>query len=123
MFDNCTVCCVISLSTYLTILYGGCSVSPLGLSPCTDGAVGSFQVGQRIRKIEEGSAAEISGLLVGDRIICVNGHNVEKESHQDVVKRIKERENETELLVVDEQTEKFLKVSSSCMCLYLGLWF
>lgn len=41
----------------------------------------------------------------------VNGHSVEKETHQEVVKRIKERENDTELLVVDEETEKIFKVN------------
>ncbi|XP_039255581.1 Na(+)/H(+) exchange regulatory cofactor NHE-RF1-like [Styela clava] len=65
------------------------------------------KVGQRIRKVEEGSAAEIAGLNVGDKIVCVNGHNVEKESHQEVVKRIRERDNETEMLVVDEEAEKY----------------
>lgn len=67
------------------------------------------KVGQRIRKVEEGSAAENAGLRMGDKIICVNGHNVEKESHQEVVKRIKEKDNETEMLVADEETENYFK--------------
>lgn len=67
------------------------------------------KVGQRIRKVEEGSAAENAGLRAGDKIVCVNGTNVEKDSHQEVVQKIKERENEAEMLVVDEDTEKYLE--------------
>ena len=38
-------------------------------------------VGQKIRKVEEGSPADEAGLLAGDRIIAVNGKNVQNESH------------------------------------------
>lgn len=37
--------------------------------------------GQLIRKVEQGSPAEASGLQAGDRVIAVNGVNVEKETH------------------------------------------
>lgn len=64
-------------------------------------------MGQRIRKVESDSSAEHAGLKAGDRIISVNGMNVEKESHQQVVARIKEKSGETELLVVDEEADKY----------------
>lgn len=40
--------------------------------------------GQFIRKVELGSPAEESGLRAGDRVVAVNGANVEKETHHQV---------------------------------------
>jgi len=41
--------------------------------------------GQKVRKVEADSPAEHAGLKSGDRIIAVNGKNVEEESHQQVL--------------------------------------
>ncbi|XP_025946370.1 Na(+)/H(+) exchange regulatory cofactor NHE-RF1 [Apteryx rowi] len=43
--------------------------------------------GQFIRLVEAGSPAERSGLRAGDRLLEVDGDNVEAESHQQVVER------------------------------------
>uniref|UniRef100_A0A3B3UQT5 Na(+)/H(+) exchange regulatory cofactor NHE-RF n=1 Tax=Poecilia latipinna TaxID=48699 RepID=A0A3B3UQT5_9TELE len=65
--------------------------------------------GQYIRKVEPGSPAEASGMRAGDRVVAVNGVNVERETHHQVVQRIKAVENETRLLVVDQETYESLR--------------
>lgn len=65
--------------------------------------------GQYIGKVDEGSPAEKAGLREGDRIIEVNGVNINHENHKQVVSRIKASPNETRLLVVDAEAENFFK--------------
>ncbi|NXK09353.1 NHRF1 protein, partial [Herpetotheres cachinnans] len=57
--------------------------------------------GQFIRLVEAGSPAERSGLRAGDRLLEVDGENVERESHQQVVERIRAAAGAVSLLVVD----------------------
>ncbi|CAJ1076718.1 Na(+)/H(+) exchange regulatory cofactor NHE-RF2 isoform X2 [Xyrichtys novacula] len=65
--------------------------------------------GQFIRKVEPGSPAEAAGLRAGDRVVAVNGVNVERETHHQVVQRIKAVESQTRLLVVDPETHESLR--------------
>ncbi|KAF7470797.1 Na(+)/H(+) exchange regulatory cofactor NHE-RF1 [Marmota monax] len=67
------------------------------------------KVGQFIRLVEPGSPAEKAGLLAGDRLVEVNGENVEKETHQQVVSRIRAALNAVRLLVVDPEADEQLK--------------
>ena len=60
--------------------------------------------GQFIGKIDPGSPAEAAGLREGDRIVEVNGVNVNQENHKQVVTRIKAEPGQTRLLVVDKAT-------------------
>ncbi|NWI65887.1 NHRF1 protein, partial [Todus mexicanus] len=50
--------------------------------------------------VEPGSPAERSGLRAGDRLVEVDGENVERESHQQVVEKIRAAAGTVSLLVV-----------------------
>lgn len=65
--------------------------------------------GQFIGKVDEDSPAQHAGLREGDRIIEVNGVNIAQENHRQVVERIKSIPNETKLLVVDEDADRWYK--------------
>ncbi|XP_068448587.1 Na(+)/H(+) exchange regulatory cofactor NHE-RF2 [Clinocottus analis] len=65
--------------------------------------------GQFIRKVEPGSCAELGGLRPGDRVVEVNGENVENEPHYQVVERIRQVAHRTRLLVVDSETDEYLR--------------
>lgn len=67
------------------------------------------KTGQFIRLVEPESPAEVSGLRAGDRLVFVNGDNVENESHQQVVTRIRATAGKLELIVVDVETEQLLR--------------
>ncbi|XP_053194570.1 Na(+)/H(+) exchange regulatory cofactor NHE-RF1 [Scomber japonicus] len=67
------------------------------------------KTGQFIRLVEPDSPAETSGLRAGDRLVFVNGEDVENESHQQVVSRIRATVGQLELIVVDPDTEQLLK--------------
>ncbi|XP_023131038.2 Na(+)/H(+) exchange regulatory cofactor NHE-RF2 [Amphiprion ocellaris] len=65
--------------------------------------------GQFIRKVEPGSSADLAGLRPGDRVVEVNGENVENETHHQVVNRIREVPHRTSMLVVDRDTDDHLR--------------
>ncbi|XP_028843150.1 Na(+)/H(+) exchange regulatory cofactor NHE-RF1 isoform X2 [Denticeps clupeoides] len=67
------------------------------------------KVGQFIRLVEPDSPSESSGLRAGDRLVFVNGENVENDSHQQVVSRIRATTARLEMIVVDVETDQLLR--------------
>uniref|UniRef100_A0A8C2ZJ10 Na(+)/H(+) exchange regulatory cofactor NHE-RF n=1 Tax=Cyclopterus lumpus TaxID=8103 RepID=A0A8C2ZJ10_CYCLU len=61
--------------------------------------------GQFIRKVEPGSCADQGGLRSGDRVVEVNGENVENETHH----QVSDVAHRTRLLVVDGDTDEYLR--------------
>ncbi|XP_015240891.1 PREDICTED: Na(+)/H(+) exchange regulatory cofactor NHE-RF1-like [Cyprinodon variegatus] len=70
------------------------------------------KTGQFIRLVEDDSPASRAGLLAKDRLMFVNGENVEGESHQQVVARIRATVGALELIVVDPETAELLSKHS-----------
>lgn len=60
-------------------------------------------LGQFVGGVEPGSPAEAAGLRDGDRLVEVNGVNVENYSHKDVAMEIVSISNEITLLVVENE--------------------
>ncbi|XP_033752275.1 Na(+)/H(+) exchange regulatory cofactor NHE-RF1-like isoform X2 [Pecten maximus] len=67
------------------------------------------RTGQFIGTVDEASPAETAGLKEGDRIVEVNGSNIESDSHQDVISKVKAGGDETQMLVVDRETDDYYK--------------
>ncbi|NXC24756.1 NHRF2 protein, partial [Campylorhamphus procurvoides] len=65
--------------------------------------------GQFIRSVDPDSPAARAGLRPQDRLVEVNGVNVEGLRHSEVVSHIKARDNEARLLVVDPETDDYFK--------------
>ena len=65
------------------------------------------EAGIFIGNVTEESSAELCGLKPGDKIVEVNGINVEQSSHADVIDLIKKSAKEVCLLVVDEDCAKY----------------
>lgn len=64
---------------------------------------------QFVGRVYDGSPAQQAGLREGDRIIEVNRVNVTLENHSRVVERIRAIPNETLLLVVDEEADRWYR--------------
>jgi C-terminal processing protease CtpA/Prc len=67
------------------------------------------RVGQFIGLIDDDSPADAASLREGDRIIEVDGANIENETHQQVIQRIKAGGNQTTLLVLDREGDDYYK--------------
>ncbi|KAM9296075.1 Na(+)/H(+) exchange regulatory cofactor NHE-RF1 [Gastrophryne carolinensis] len=65
--------------------------------------------GQYVRAVDPNSPAEQAGLLPKDRIIEVNGESMLGKQHTEVVGAIKAGGDQTSLLVVDPETEKYFQ--------------
>ena len=67
------------------------------------------KAGQFIGDVDPGSPAALADLCRGDRIVEVNNTNIANENHQQVVQRVKAIPNETKLLVVDPETDRYYR--------------
>ena len=67
--------------------------------------------GQYVKSVNPNSPAYQAGMLAGDHVVEVDGVNIEKLTHQEVVQRIRggSGKNKT-VLVIDQETEKLFKV-------------
>ena len=65
--------------------------------------------GQFIGSVDADSPASTGGLKEGDRIIEVNGVNIEAENHTTVIQRVKSGGDRTSLLVVDPRCDEYYK--------------
>lgn len=65
--------------------------------------------GQYIGSVDADSPAEDADLRPADRIVEVNGENVEDKTHQEVIQLIKAGGDETQLLVVDKEADEYYK--------------
>ncbi|XP_045910627.1 Na(+)/H(+) exchange regulatory cofactor NHE-RF3 [Micropterus dolomieu] len=68
-----------------------------------------IRTGHFIKDIDWGSPAEKEGLKEMDRLVAVDGNEVDCCSHEEVVDRIRESGNKCCLLVVDKDTDKMYK--------------
>ena len=68
--------------------------------------------GHYLRNIVEGEAADLAGIKAGDRIVEINGTNVEGSSHAEVVNMIRESEEKVSFLIVDEETDAHFKAKN-----------
>ncbi|XP_076451002.1 Na(+)/H(+) exchange regulatory cofactor NHE-RF1-like isoform X2 [Babylonia areolata] len=72
--------------------------------------------GQYIGLIDPDSPAETGGLKEGDRIIEVNGENIESSTHAMVIQKIKSSGDRTSMLVVDRATDEYFKGKGQSVC-------
>lgn len=68
--------------------------------------------GHYLKNIVEGEAADLAGIKAGDRIVEINGTNVEGSSHAEVVNMIRESEEKVSFLIVDEETDAHFKAKN-----------
>ena len=62
--------------------------------------------GHYVEEVDPGGPAERAGLKVGDRVIQINGSNVEADEHLEVIDRLRDCEDEVTLLVTDSKSDK-----------------
>ncbi|XP_005096718.2 Na(+)/H(+) exchange regulatory cofactor NHE-RF1 [Aplysia californica] len=75
--------------------------------------------GQYIGLVDDDSPASTAGLKVNDRIVEVNGVNIEQQTHTEVISRIKEVPGQTRLLVVDREADQYFREKGVAVSSYL----
>ena len=65
--------------------------------------------GHYVEEVDPGGPAERAGLKTGDRVIQINGMNIEADDHDDVIQRLRQCEVEVLLLVTDQKADTHYK--------------
>ena len=65
--------------------------------------------GHYVEEVDPGGPAERAGLKTGDRVIQINGMNIEADDHDDVIQRLRQCEVEVLLLVTDSKADTHYK--------------
>ncbi|XP_051895672.1 NHERF family PDZ scaffold protein 4b [Pristis pectinata] len=63
--------------------------------------------GQYLSEVDAGSPAEKCGMQEGDRLLSVNGENIEGLDHDAVVKKVRQGGNQTTLVVISSEGDKY----------------
>ncbi|KAM3923901.1 Na(+)/H(+) exchange regulatory cofactor NHE-RF4 [Leptodactylus fuscus] len=63
--------------------------------------------GQFLRELDPGLPAEVAGMREGDRLLAVNGQNVEGLEHDDIVSLIQASGKQVTLLVISNEGDRF----------------
>lgn len=74
--------------------------------------------GMFIKLVVDGGVAHNAGLSNNDRLVELNGENVEGLSHTQIVEKVKKAGNSLMFLVVDEKTDEYYKKKSK----KIGVW-
>lgn len=75
-----------------------------GFNLRSDPALGA---GSYVMEVDQGSPAEATGLKADDKVIEVNGVNVEHSKHKDIVRKIQARQYEVNLLLASPETRRY----------------
>uniref|UniRef100_A0A4W5RBU8 PDZ domain containing 1 n=1 Tax=Hucho hucho TaxID=62062 RepID=A0A4W5RBU8_9TELE len=73
-------------------------------------------VGMFMTEVAPGGVAAMSGVKANDRLIEVNGENMENATHDQIVEKVKASGSSVMFLLVDEDTDRFYKIK----CIRLG---
>ncbi|XP_059417150.1 Na(+)/H(+) exchange regulatory cofactor NHE-RF3-like isoform X2 [Carassius carassius] len=76
------------------------------------------RAGHYIGEIDKGSPADRAGLKNMDRLVAVNGQEIDNCRHEQVVEKISQQGNKCSLLVLDAETEKIYKLGGVSPLLY-----
>ncbi|XP_063291936.1 Na(+)/H(+) exchange regulatory cofactor NHE-RF4 isoform X1 [Pelobates fuscus] len=65
--------------------------------------------GQFLRELDPGLPAEVAGMREGDRLLGVNGQNVEEFEHEDIVSLIQDSGKQVTLAVINNEGDRFFR--------------
>lgn len=76
--------------------------------------------GMYCKLVTPGGVAQNAGINVNDRVVEINGENIEGLSHQQVVDKITKAGNSLMLLLVDKETDEYYKSKSKKIAAWMA---